>query len=280
VITRAQLLGLGWGAEAIRHRLRTGRLHAIWPGVYSVGRPDVSRFGRWMAATLRCAGALSHETAAMLWAIVPYLSGDIHVSVTRGHPRGFVVHRRQAFQATRHHGIPVTTPAQTLVDIAPERSRDELEQAINEADKLRLIDPERLRAALDVLPRSPGVGVLRDTLDYRTFTLTDSQLERLFLAIVRRAGLPVPLTQQWVNGMRVDFYWPDLRLVVETDGLTYHRTTAQQAKDTVRDQVHIANGVLPLRFTRAQVKYEPEWVRDVLSAAIARRTAATRPALP
>jgi very-short-patch-repair endonuclease len=283
VITREQLLELGWSPKAIKHRLATGRLHAIWPGVYVVGRPDVSRYGRWMAATLRCDGALSHGTAAMLWSLVPYLHGDIHVSVVGGHPegRGLAVHRRKAFESTRHHRIPVTSPTQTLVDIAPTTTRDALEQAINEADKRRLIDPESLRDSLDSFPRTPGLGMLKATLDYRTFTLTDSQLERLFLAIVRRVGMPMPLTQQWVNGFRVDFYWPELRLVVETDGLTYHRTPAQQAADAVRDQTHVARGLTVLRFTRAQVKYEAGWVEEVLrEVASARRTAATRPALP
>jgi very-short-patch-repair endonuclease len=274
VITRAQLLALGYSRKAIEHRLVTSRLHAIWPGVYAVGRPEVSRYGRWMAATLRCGGVLSHGTAAMLWTVTPYSPGDIHVSVSRGHPSGFVVHRRQAFDHTRHYGIPVTTPVQTLVDIASDLKRDDLEQAINEADKRRLVDPERLRAALDSLPRAPGIGILRATLDYRTFTMTDTHLERLFLPIAAAAGLPKPLTQQWVNGFRVDFYWPDLGLVVETDGLTYHRTPAQQAEDAVRDQTHTAAGLVPLRFTRAQVKYEPERVREVLMAVAGRLRAA------
>lgn len=275
MITREQLLELGWSVDAVRHRVEAGRLHVIWPGVYSVGRPSVSRYGRWMAATLRTGGVLSHGTAAMLWNITPYLPSHIHVSVERGHPQGeLVVHRRKRFERTRHHRIPVTTPAQTLVDIAPERSRDDLEQAINEADKRRLIDPERLRDALETLPRCPGIGVLRATLDYRTFTLTDSQLERLFLPIAAAAGLPKPLTQVYVNGFRVDFYWPDLKLVVETDGLTYHRTPAQQAEDAVRRQAHAAAGYLPLSFTRAQVKYEPAYVERILTEVAARLIAA------
>lgn len=74
------------------------------------------------------------------------------------------------------------------------------------------------------------MAVLRELLDRQTFTLTDSALERLFLPIARRAGLPPPLTGQLVNGFRVDFHWPALALVVETDGLRYHRTPAQQAR--------------------------------------------------
>ena len=120
------------------------------------------------------------------------------------------------------HRIPATTPACTLIDIAMRLDRDELEAAINAADRRDLIDPEMLRSSLVGRAGRPGVGPLRATLDRRTFMLTDSQLERRFLPIARAAGLPPPLTQQWVNGFRVDFCWPDLGLVVETYGLRYH----------------------------------------------------------
>jgi very-short-patch-repair endonuclease len=114
------------------------------------------------------------------------------------------------------------------------------------------------------------VRILRTTLDRRTFTFTDTWLERRFLPIARAAGLPRPQTQVYVNGFKVDFYWPELGLVVETDGLRYHRTPAQQARDRVRDQAHAAAGLTPLRFTRAQINYEPAHV-EVTLAAVARR---------
>jgi very-short-patch-repair endonuclease len=183
-----------------------------------------------------------------------------------------VIHRRSltAEDFTTRHNIPVTTPICTLIDIAARLSPRETERAVNEADKLDLVDPETLREALDATDPRPGVARLRRLLDYRTFTLTDSMNEQRFVPIARAAGLPKPETQQWVNGYRVDFYWPDLDLVVETDGLRYHRTPAEQAKDRLRDQVHAAAGITALRFTRAQVKFEPEHVEAVL-AAVARR---------
>jgi very-short-patch-repair endonuclease len=265
VITREQLLALGFSAKAIEHRLRDGRLHRTWRGVYAVGRPDLTRRGIWMAATLTCDAALGGSSAGALWEIRPD-DGRIEVFATTVRRRpGIIVHRGQR-EITRRHGIPVTSPTCTLVDLAATLDAEPLEAAINEADKLGLIDPETLRARLETLDRRPGLARLRQVLDRHTFTLTDSELERRFLPIARRAGLPEPLTRTRVNGFRVDFYWPQLGLVVETDGLTYHRTPAQQARDRLRDQAHAAAGLTPLRFTRAQVRFQPGHVEATLKA--------------
>ncbi|MGH2982426.1 MAG: endonuclease domain-containing protein [Solirubrobacterales bacterium] len=236
-----------------------------------------------MAAVLSCGpgAALSHETAAGLWAICRAPPGVIDVSVPAcldPRPPGIRVHRRTCLSAgdiRRRYGIPLTSPVYTLVDLAARLEADQLEAAINEADKRDLTDPESLRTALDQISRRPGVARLRTLLDRGAFTLTDTHLERLFLPLARRAGLPPPQTQRPVNGFRVDFHWPDLGLVVETDGLRYHRTPAQQAKDRVRDQVHAAAGLTPLRFTRAQVRFEPDHVEAVLGS-VARRLGAER----
>jgi very-short-patch-repair endonuclease len=274
VVARRQLLALGYSGDAIAHRVGTGRLHPVWRGVYAVGRPDLTREGRWMAAVLACGpdAVLSHQTAAVLWQIVPLQHGPTHLSVplsVRRGRTGIVVHRRAALGAeevTHRRGIPVTTVVTTLVDLAAVVARDRLEAAINQVDKLDLMDPERLRAVLEQRPARPGRATLRQTPDRRTFTLTDSELERRFLPLARRAGLPRPDTQARVNGFRVDFYWPDLSLVVETDGLRYHRTPAQQAQDRVRDHAHIVAGLTSLRFTHAQVRYEAAHVQATLQA--------------
>jgi very-short-patch-repair endonuclease len=160
-----------------------------------------------------------------------------------------------------------------LVDLAMRLPRDLLEAAVNEADKRDLAHPEALRMALGGLGRRPGVGILKGVLDRRTFTLTDSQLERRFLPLAWKAGLSHPQTGAWVNGFKVDFYRPQLGLVVETDGLRYHRTPAQQAQDRVRDQVHTAAGLTTLRFTHAQVAFDPGHVERTLRS-VARRLGA------
>lgn len=253
-------------------------------GVYAVGRPDLSRHGRWLAAALSCGpeAVLSHTSAGALWRITSLEDTVVEVSVPLN------VHRRRPAlriyrctlpesERTASEGVPVTTVHRTLLDLAQTLPRDRLEAAINAADKYDLADPDSLRAALDAYAWRPGVVALRAVLDRRTFTLTDSQLERRFLPIARRAGLPPPETGGLLNGFKVDFYWPDLGLVVETDGLRYHRTPAQQSRDRLRDQAHTAAGLTPLRFTHAQVRYEPRYVVATLSA-VARRLGGTSPA--
>jgi very-short-patch-repair endonuclease len=166
------------------------------------------------------------------------------------------------------HGIPVTSAVQTLIDIAPGLDKPRLERAINEADKYDLVHPPQLRHELTLRKGEPGVPRPRSLLDRRTFRLTRAELERRFLPLVGEVGLAVPMTKQWVNGFEVDFFWPNLGLVVETDGLRYHRTPAQQAKDRLRDQAHTAAGMIQLRFTHEQVRYEPDHVRAVLAATV------------
>jgi very-short-patch-repair endonuclease len=281
VVTRGQLLAFGLTTEAIKHRLAAGRLHRLHRGVYAVGRPEVGQRGRWMAAALCCGpeAALSHRSAASLWGFWLRPAG-IDVTIPRGSLRrrpGIRVHRRVGFGPEHRRvvdGIPVTDPVSTLIDLATCTGADQLDRAVNDADRLDLIDPEALRSALDSMPPLPGVGRLRSLLDTHTFAPTDSVLERRFLQLAKGAGLPRPKTRARINGFRVDFYWSSLGLVVETDGLRYHRTPAQQKKDRQRDQAHAVAGLTTLRFTAAQVRYEADGVQRTL-AAVATRLAAT-----
>jgi hypothetical protein len=274
VIALFQLLALGYTMDAVRHRLAKGRLHVVYPGVYAVGRRDLTRRGQWMAAVLACApnAALSHASAAALWGIRRERGTDAHVSVPTGtghRQHGIVAHRRATLRTqdlTRRENIPVTTPILTLIDLATQLPAGPLEAAINEADKLDLVTPMELREGIEARRGQRGVGAIRAILDRGTFALTESGLERRFLPIAARAGLPAPQTQRVVNGFRVDFFWPELGLVVETDGLRYHRTAEQQARDRVRDQAHTAAGLTQLRFTHWQVRYASAYVQGTLRA--------------
>ncbi|HET9592055.1 MAG TPA: DUF559 domain-containing protein [Solirubrobacterales bacterium] len=230
-----------------------------------------------MAAVLACGGRamLSHHSAAALWGFGSEKKGVIDVSVHRHckvRQPGIRV-RDRAGLWTRdigsRRGIPVTQPVKTLLDIALELPENRLERAINDADKREVIDPELLREALNDHAGEPGIRPLRQILDKHTFRLSDDELELLLRPLAAAAGLPTPLTKVIVNEFEVDFYWPDLGLVVETDGWRYHRTPATQTRDALRFQTHTAAGLIPLRFSHWQVKYERDHVLNIL-----RRTAA------
>ena len=179
---------------------------------------------------------------------------------------GVMVHRRKLFRPShvvKHEGLRVVRAELTLIDIANRLSHRQLEAAINRLDDLELADPPTLRRACDLATGRIGVAKLRAALDARTFRLTRSELERYFLPLAARAGLPVPQTRVWLNGFETDFSWPE-GLVVEADSLRYHRTPAQQARDRLRDQAHAAAGLTTLRFTHEQIRYEPDHVIKTL----------------
>ncbi len=236
-----------------------------------------------MAAVLACGpdAALSHRSAAALWRFGKEHEDYIDVSVRRrseARLRGIRCHRRPTLSpgaVTTRLNIPVTQPVQTFLDLTAVAGPKALERAVNEADKHDVIDPDALRKALGEHTGAPGVRPLRHILDKHTFRLSDDELERLFRPLAAAAGLPTPLTKQIVGEFEVDFFWPDLGLVVETDGWRYHRTPATQSRDALRFQTHTAAGLTPLRFSHWQVKHEARHVETIL-----RRTAANLRARP
>ena len=276
VVARRQLLALGFNAREIEHRVARGRLHPVMRGVYAVGWPRLTREQHWMASVLACGegAVLSHRSAAALWGIGMERGDRVDVSVcrrTRLRRPGIRVRSRTGLadaDITSRNRIPVTGVVRTLVDIAADLSFTAIERSVNDADKFDLIDPETLRAALDDYEGESGVRPLRAILDSRTFRLSDSNLEIIFRAIAEKADLPLPLTKQVINGFEVDFYWPEYGLVIETDGLRYHRTPSAQARDARRDRTHTLAGMTPLRFTHYEVKHEAPKVARTLKSAV------------
>ena len=230
-----------------------------------------------MAALLACGrGAyLSHRSAAGLYGIGKE-RGRIEVTLVRRgeHARpGIEVRARPSLPSHdvgTHKGVPVTSPVRTLLDLATLEPPNRLERAVNEADKRDLIDPESLRRAIEGHAGEPGVRPLRRVLDRDTFLLSDDELELLFHPLAREAGLPLAESKVLVNGFEVDFFWPDLGLVVETDGWRYHRTPSAQTRDALRFQLHTASGLTPIRFSHWQVKHEPDHVVAILGATASR----------
>jgi predicted transcriptional regulator of viral defense system len=278
VLARRQLLALGFSSREIERRIQRGRLYPVARGVYSVGTKALSPKGRWMAAVLACgkSACLSHRSAGALYGICEERNGVVEVSVRRRgkiERPGIRVRSRPSLPSQdvgTLHRIPITSPVQTLIDLSTELPTKHLARAVNEADKLEVILADDLRLQLDAYAGVPGAKRLAALLDKDTFVLTQEELERLFLPIAREVGLPLPVTGEIVNGFEVDFFWPELKLVVETDGLRYHRTPAAQAKDARRDQAHTAAGYARLRFTHWQVKYERPYVKRILGETASR----------
>ena len=278
VVARRQLLALGFSPKAISHRVSRGRLRPVLRGVYAVGGAELSREGRWMAAVLACGeGAfLTHSSAGALYGICEERRIEVGVRGRRNSRRESLRVRERLSLPGGDVGalrrIPVTSPVRTLVDLATMHGPRHLLRAVNEADKREVVRACDLRGQLQAYSGQPGVRALRTILDRDTFVLSDDELERLFLPLARDVGLPLPLTREIVNGFEVDFLWPGLQLVIETDGLRYHRTPSAQARDLERDQAHTAAGYTRLRFSHWQVMYERAYVERILTETTARLT--------
>jgi very-short-patch-repair endonuclease len=248
VMSVDQLRALGLSLDAISYRVRIGRLHRIHRGVYAVGHARLSNEGRWMAAVLACGpgAALSHRSAAALWRMLPHGRGHAEVTVPghggRKRRKGIRLHRSISLhpaQTTLRAGIPVTTPARTLADLRRCATPDELSKARRQAE----VRGYRLDDQGDAEP-----------------DLTRTELERRFVRLCRRHGLPLPEVDVRIGGYIVDFLWRDRSLVVETDSYRYHRGRAAFEHDYRRQAWLIAAGFEVVRFTWRQVVDEPEEV--------------------
>jgi very-short-patch-repair endonuclease len=258
VVTHGQLLAAGYGRAAITSWVRSGRLHRLHRGVFSVGYVSPSPYARMMAAVLACGpgSAISHLSAAALWEIAecPARRVDVTAPDKRSH-RGIVVHRtRRLTDVTTRNNIPVTTLARTLVDLASTLDDRALTRALNEARIKHGLRYASLQRMLAALPTRKGTARLRVLLDPGDAP-TRSALEDRFLELVARHGLPRPEVNQHVAGYEVDMLWRDARLIVELDGHRYHRTRFEQ--DRERDTELIAVGYRVVRVTWRRVVEAP-----------------------
>ena len=278
VIAIRQLAALGLAQRTVSHRVAAGRLHRVHRGVYAVGHPLVSARGRYMAAVLACGpgAALSHAAAAALWELRPTTATKIDVTVaTAGGRRqsDLRVHRVPTIgpgEVITHEGIPVTTPARTLLDLAATLSSRALERALDQAEIQRLTDYPALEALARARPRHRGAAKLRAALVTHAAgtTLTKSDLEERMLALCRANGLPRPRVNAYVEGLEVDFLFARHRVAVETDSWRYHRTRRAFERDRARDATLASAGYRTLRFTDHQIEAEPRTVVRALVAAL------------
>ena len=149
-------------------------------------------------------------------------------------------------------GIPTTTVARTLLDLAEELPARAVERALAEAEVRRLLTRDELDALVERSPGRRGAATLSAILARDLHAPTRSELEGRFLAFVAERGLPTPLVNQRVHGYEVDFHWPEARVVVELDGFAYHGTREAFERDRERDAVLQAYGWRVLRVTYRQ----------------------------
>jgi very-short-patch-repair endonuclease len=282
LISRAQLFELGIGRGAIHHAIARGRLHPRHRGVYALVAPRAfPPLAAERAAVLACgAGTLvSHHSAAAMWRIAPAIGGNVDVTVVgrdggRRRP-GICVHRVSAIDpldVRERGGIPITSAARALLDIAPRLSERSLERALDEALIRGLMSHQAVDAVLARYPQRPGAARLRALArpDRKT-TATRSEAEERFLAMVRNAGLPEPEVNARVGGFVVDFLWRRERVIVEIDGYDYHRGRVAFERDHERDAEHLHEQFLVLRATYRQLDGRPEALLVRVATALARR---------
>jgi very-short-patch-repair endonuclease len=274
VVTRLQLVAFGVSTSAIDSRLRRGALRPLHVGVYAVGHTALRPEGRWLAAVLACGdgAVLSHLSAARLWDMssVP-ADRVVHVTVPGGdHARpGVATHRAPSTGAdvTRHRGVPTTTPARTLVDLADLVSYATLRRIADHGVRL---DATAVRRAQVRAPNRRGRGKVARLLgDDGTMLRTRSGLERHMRRLAREAGLEAPLVNHRILGHERDFAWPRHRLVVEVDGGPYHAARGAREVDHERDAGLVLAGWRVLRFTDAQLDHDAAAVTGRLARAAA-----------
>jgi very-short-patch-repair endonuclease len=255
VVTRAQLTALGLSANGIAQWVRPGRLIRLYRGVYAVGHDRLTRDGRWLAAVMACGpgAALSHRDAAALWDLRQSNSAyiDVIVPSQSGRKRaGLRIHRSARLrpdEVTVRHGIPVTTVARTLLDLADVLEKQALRRVVTEAEYLNRFDMTAINAVVENNPGRRGAKLISAVggAGHRT----RSKLEDRFLALLERHRVEEPESGVWIDGYEADFVWRSAGLVVELDGIAAHRTTAAMKGDRRRDRILWRAGFRTMRLT-------------------------------
>jgi very-short-patch-repair endonuclease len=262
--------------RTIEEWLRNGRLHAVHRGVFAVGHPRFAEAGRRWAAVLAYGdGALlSHRSAAALWGLARQRSRAIDVTASAGRQgidrrAGIFIHRGRLHPEDRavRGGIPVTTVARTLFDLAELVSLKRLDSAWEEADRLNLL---QLSAVEDVCERGYGRRALRPIrrllTEARAATITRSPLEDDFAAFCRKHSLPTPSFNSTVLGYEVDALWPAQRLAAELDSWEFHHHRAAFERDRARDTTLQAAGYRTIRITHRRLHTEAPTLAKALHA--------------
>lgn len=280
LISLDQLQGMGMAEATVHKRAESGSLHRVRSGVYAVGYLGMDLNQRRMSAVLACGpkAVLSHRSAAALWGIRDDDRASIDVTAPnrRGRiPEDIDAHRDHCLlgaDRTTLDGIPCTSLARTLLDLAAVVPVWELRKALSEAEVLRLLDHTSFRGLIRRSRGRRGVARLRMLLDeiHPDTKRTRSELERLFLRMCTRAGLPRPevnVSLDVGNGsLKPDFLWRSAGLIVEADSRRFHDTHSAFQHDRRREQRLQLAGWRVSRCTWEQVEREPRRLAETIRA--------------
>ena len=276
VIARWQLAELGFSSDAISHRIASGRLHRLHPGVYAVGHRAFPREGGWMAAVLTAGegAVLSHASAAALWGLRRSAPQEPEVTAPRSSRSTPRLRRHCSFLAADEvavwNAIPVTCVARTLFDIAAHVRSWEFERLVREAEFLKLPQTPSLEELYVRYPRRRGARLVRLTLEGLSRLpggATRSPLEDRFLRFAKRAGLPLPETNVLLQfggvTYEADCLWRETGLIVELDGHEAHGTRSAFESDRERDRRMQVAGWRVIRVTWRQLRTPEPLARDL-----------------
>ena len=280
-VKRKQLLALGVKRSAIARRVDVGRLIPDHAGVYAVGHLSKDPLDRAFGAVLACGegAVLSHASAATLWGIYRHWRRPFHVTAPSGHTReGIVVHRNSLHRRdrTRQLGIPVTSPARTLLDKAPNLTDKALTRAVNDLRLQGFLNRSDLVELLIRCPRHPGAARLRPFAEVQHGP-TRSEFEDAFHAFTERYGLPTALVNTKLHGFEVDAYFPAEGVVVELDGWDFHSSVHSFKSDREQDAALLALGIVTIRITWDRLIDQPEREARRLRAILEQRRRSYRP---
>ena len=284
VVSRDQMRRLGFKEGAINHAATTGRLHRVFRGAYALGRAHIAPHGRLMAATLACGkgAVLSHRSAGALLGLLD--EGPVVIDVIAPPSRGrgidgIYLHRvrpPRLEETGTVYGIPCTSPARTLVDLAGTVGEWTLRSAFERAARREMLDLAAIEASID--PRRRGMKVLLKLIDewrgaaplLKTRGKLKSPLEAKVLPLIVRRNLPAPFFNapvQIANGrIEVDFLWPDHRFALEADSRDFHGTAVAFERDRWRDRELMRAGYSVLRVTHREAEREADAVAATVVA--------------
>jgi very-short-patch-repair endonuclease len=273
-VARRQLVAAGISADWIDYRLDKGSLIRVFPGVYRVGHAAPSMEAEYMAAVLGCGdgAVLSGNAAGRLLGLIRGRPPEPQVlAKTKRSISGIDTRRIRAMDPRDRmtwRGIPVTTPARTLVDLVAVVSADALARAVHQAGVLHGTTPDDVEAVIKRRPRSKGIADLREVLHGDGKRIL-SKLERAFIRLLEVNDLPLPKTNRLAGGLFVDCRWPEHKLTVELDGYRYHRSRHAWQQDRLRERQAYARGDQFRRYTWADVVEHPRPVLEELRAVLA-----------